>query len=159
MTLYDMRGSALLHPDQHCTHLILNDMHWRILHGGVSATLAELRERCWLLRGCHCVKAVISKCRVYKQFRHNATSTPTAPFPKDIVPHSQLFQVSGVNFVWLVFVRGDFNMKAYTVVFTCVVVHLDLCNSTTVNAFVMAFRHFVVQRGTTSVLQKGCKAG
>lgn len=151
----DVKFPALLPPDQHCAHLIVNDMHRRILHGGVSATLAELRERFWLLRGRQCVKKVISKCVVCARFRLNAISTPTAPLPKDRVSQSQPFQVSGVDFAGPVFVKGDFTEKAYIVVFTCAVVravHLELCSDMSVNSFMLAFRRFVARRGIQSVL-------
>lgn len=53
-------------------------------------------------------------------------------------PRSELFQVDGIDFDGSVFVRRDFNVKAYTVIYPCAVVRagrLDLCCGITANAF------------------------
>ena len=58
---YDTKCPALI-PPSHLTSLIIRGCHERVVHNGVTETLAELRTRYWLARGRHIVKTEISSC-------------------------------------------------------------------------------------------------
>ena len=57
----------LLPKDTHFTRLIIEDTHCRILHSGVSQTLATVRQQYWIPQGQAIVKRVLKDCRVCRR--------------------------------------------------------------------------------------------
>ena len=53
-----------LPKDTHFTRLIIQDAHCRILHSGVSQTLARVRQQYWIPHGRAIVKKTLKDCRV-----------------------------------------------------------------------------------------------
>jgi len=54
----------LLPKDEYFTQLVINDVHIKILHSGVSQTLSAIRQVYWIPHGWAAVKKVLSNCRV-----------------------------------------------------------------------------------------------
>ena len=57
----------LLPKDDYFTRLVIEDAHSRVLHSGVSQTLARVRSEYWIPHGLAIVKKVIRKCRVCRR--------------------------------------------------------------------------------------------
>ena len=56
----------LLPKDDHFTRLIMEDVHIRVLHSGVSQTLAKVQIEYWIPHERVAVKKVMRNCRVCK---------------------------------------------------------------------------------------------
>ncbi|XP_064469210.1 uncharacterized protein LOC135383823 [Ornithodoros turicata] len=76
---------VLLPREHHFTMLVGDSAHTRTLHGGLRATLNEIREKWWVPQGRRLAKKVIFKCRGCAHFRQKAASAPIAPLPVDRV--------------------------------------------------------------------------
>ena len=60
----DAKYPIILSKDSRFTEMLIWKCHARTHHGGLRATLAEVRSRYWIPRGRQKVKAVIGKCTV-----------------------------------------------------------------------------------------------
>uniref|UniRef100_L7LXX7 Putative tick transposon n=1 Tax=Rhipicephalus pulchellus TaxID=72859 RepID=L7LXX7_RHIPC len=149
--------TPVLLPNNHpVTHLIVMRAHQTVLHGGVGATLAEIRARFWVVRARQAVKRAIGKCLTCARFRAKATSAPVAPLPCDRVRNSRPFEITGVDFAGPMFVKDHGGAKkVYIVLFSCAVVraiHIEYVLDLTANSFLMAFKRFCARRGTPRVV-------
>ena len=54
----------LLHQREYYTSLLIQYVHERLIHAGVSHTLASLRQEYWIVKGRVEVKKVLSRCLV-----------------------------------------------------------------------------------------------
>ena len=71
----------------------------QILQGGVSLTMAETREKYWILRLRRLTKRVISECHGCKRFHVTAIANPpTGNLPKERIEASVPFKSIGVDF-------------------------------------------------------------
>jgi len=64
------RFPKLLPKDEYFTELVINDVHAKILHSGVSQTLSTIRQVYWIPQGRAAVKRVLSNCRIRKRTGH-----------------------------------------------------------------------------------------
>ena len=112
----------LLPRCEHFTHLLIQYVHERLIHCGVSHTLASLRQEYWILKGRMEVKTVISRCLVCRrQERPSFSLLRMPPWPKERVTRSLPFQYIGFDYlgpllvkeggqvakVWISFRMGD----------------------------------------------------
>lgn len=153
----EINKHVIVLPKQgHFTELLVNQVHRLMMHGGVQATLAQLRTRFWILQGRQAVKRVINKCIICK--RHNARplSQVTPPLPADRVTQALPFQVSGVDFTGPLYAADKGQcLKQYVVIFTCAVsraVHLEVVNNMSTLNFLQAFRRFTARRGIPAIV-------
>ena len=56
------RYPKLLHKSEHYTRLVIEDYHSKLLHSGVSQTLAHTRKEYWIPHGRSQVKKVLNQC-------------------------------------------------------------------------------------------------
>ena len=54
----------LLPKDEYFTQLVIEDHHHRILHSGISQTLAQIQHEYWIRCGHAVVKKVLKDCRI-----------------------------------------------------------------------------------------------
>lgn len=138
------------------TELLIRHVHQLVLHGGVQATLAQLRTKFWILQGRQAVKRVLIKCMVCKKHNTRPASQPMPPLPVDRVNESLPFQVTGLDFAGTLYAKyKDEIISQYVVVFTCVVtrgVHLEVTNDMSTSSFLQAFRRFTAQRGIPAII-------
>ncbi|XP_046856135.1 uncharacterized protein LOC124449238 [Xenia sp. Carnegie-2017] len=81
------------------TRRILEQAHLTTLHGGVLATMAEVRERYWIPKLRRLVKQVRSKCYGCVKFRAQSFQNPPEErLPTTRAQGSTPFQVLGVDF-------------------------------------------------------------
>ena len=57
----------LLPKDAHFTQLVIEDVHRRVLHSGVSQTLATVRQEYWIPHGRAIIKRILKICRVCRR--------------------------------------------------------------------------------------------
>ena len=133
--------------------LIIEDAHERTLHGGVTSTMAKIRERWWIERLRRSVKSIINKC--YKCLRYRAkpfAAPPTAPLPEFRTQGDRVFQTVGVDFAGPLEYKISKNKqgKAYVALYTWATsraVHLHLLPDMTADEFKRSLGEFIARRG------------
>ena len=76
------RFSILLPPQEKLTSLIIDSVHKRLLHSGVSQTLSEIRHQFWIAT----VSKILKECRVCRRVEGGSYKLPPmAPLPKSRV--------------------------------------------------------------------------
>lgn len=144
----------LLNRDHHLTLLIVRECHQRVMHGGVMATLTEIRSRYWIVRGRNFVGRVLHKCTICKRFQGRPyASPPVPPLPSFRVNEARPFSYTGVDFAGPLYVQpivGSTARKVWLCLYTCCVtraVHLDVVTDMTAQSFIQCFRRFAARRG------------
>ena len=150
----------ILPRDHRLTNLIILECHARIHHGGVRATLTELRSRFWVPKGRQTVKKILNDCVICKRWQGAAYSNPkTAAMPGFRVREAAPFSKVGIDFTGLtLFVKDPKSKdmhKAYIAIFSCCVtraVHLEFVNDLSAATFLRALRRFTARRGTPGLI-------
>ena len=144
----------LLNKDHHLTTLIVRDCHERVMHGGVKATMTELRSRYWIIRGRHLIRKILHKCTICRRYQGKSyTSPPAPPLPPFRVKEAQPFSFTGVDFAGPLYVRdttASGASKVWICLYTCCAtraIHLDLVPDLTTEAFIRCFKRFSARRG------------
>ncbi|GFT22970.1 integrase catalytic domain-containing protein [Nephila pilipes] len=56
-------------PSNHrLVKMIIYDAHEKVFHSGVSATLTQIREKYWIIKGRQSIKSTLSRCIICKRF-------------------------------------------------------------------------------------------
>ena len=150
---HNTKFPILMPKESHLSTLIVRATHCMILHGGVRETLTELRQSYWIPKGRQLVKKEIRKCVTCRKVEGPPfRSVNSPPLPDIRVTGSQPFQVTGIDYAGLLYVRNANKevAKVYICLFTCTAiraVHLELEEDQTASAFLRAFKRFASRRG------------
>ena len=87
-------------PDSHSyASKLVEDAHLRTLHGGMSLTMAKIRENHWIPRLRHLVKKTVKACYGCKRFLAKALDDPPpGNLPRDRTEGRAAFKVVGVDY-------------------------------------------------------------
>ena len=142
------------------TSLLIADRHSKVLHGGLQDTMVKLREEFWILQIRQAVKQIIKSCYLCRRLESPPFRLPISPdlpeYRVDKTLHP--FEVTGVDLTGnIIIVNDETNSvdKYYITLFTCTVtraVHLELIDSLSAEAFILAFRKFVARRGCPKLM-------
>jgi hypothetical protein len=132
--------------------------HKTMLHGGITFTMAEIRQKFWIPRLRKLTKRVLKSCWGCKRFRATPFPNPCppiAPLPTDRTQGSTAFDVIGVDFVGPITYRRQRNKedKAYVVLYSCSLtraVFLELLSSLEVGEFIQSLKRLIARRGRPS---------
>ena len=81
------------------TAKVVQHAHVTTLHGGVSLTMTNVREKFWVPRLRKLVKKTVKNCSECKHFQAVALKNPpTAPLPSERTEGTKPFNVIGVDF-------------------------------------------------------------
>ncbi|XP_045479819.1 uncharacterized protein LOC123684569 [Harmonia axyridis] len=157
---YRHKHPVLLPKDNHLTHLIIDDAHYRLLHAGALATHSYIRRRYWILDGRNVVRNRLRKCNRCFSCKPRPLIQPMGNLPPERLSSAMAFLTTGVVYAGPFYVtsarlRGAVSTKAYLVVFICFstkAVHLELASELSTPAFIAAYRRFVARRGHPSVI-------
>ncbi|CAB3980680.1 RNA-directed DNA polymerase from mobile element jockey [Paramuricea clavata] len=124
------------------------------MHGGVKATLTELRSKFWLVRGRNSVRKLLFNCVTCKKQdgrAYKALNSP--PLPEFRVKEAPPFTYVGLDYVGPLYVKStnDLDEKAWICLITCCVsraVHLEVVPNMTSQAFLGSFRRFTSRCST-----------
>ena len=148
------RHPVLLKKNHPLTRLIVHDCHERVMHGGMKATLTELRSRYWIVGGRQLVKKLLHSCVICRRFQARPyCPPPTPPLPSFRVTKSPPFSHAGVDYAGPLYVRdaiASSSRKVWICLYTCCVTraaHLDLVPDMTSQAFIRCFKRFTARRG------------
>ena len=151
---YETKCPTLLPRGEYYTKLIIQELHQKLMHCGVSHTLAILRQQYWIPSGRCEVKKTLSKCIVCKKYQGGPFARPNFPFlPKERVTRSDPFQYCGFDYTGYFMVRlqkGLQPQKIWLCLFTCLAtraVHLEVIPDTTAEQFVNCLKQFISRRG------------
>ena len=127
--------------------------HLQTLYGGVSLTMAKIREKYRIPRLRRLTKRVINECRGCKRFHVTALANPsTGNLPKERTEGSEPFKSIRVDFAGSIkyFSKKKREMNAYILPFACDLiraVYLDLQPDQTREKFLCSLKRFVERRG------------
>ena len=140
------------------TELIIAANHKKVLHNGIAATMASVRDRFWVPRLRTVVKKLVRECSWCKRFSAKPLNPPVkSMLPEFRVVMDEPFAVTGVDFAGPIEYKQKKNTvgKAYVALFTCAstrAVHLKLCKDMTAEEFKIAFKEFMARRGTPRMM-------
>ena len=137
----------LLPKNSYLTKLIISNAHGSVLHSGIAQTLAQLRQKYWVIQGHSAVQKVISYCLICIHWEGSPFKTPPfAPLPSYIVANStndESFVYTGMDYLGPVMVNeNEIMKKMWICLFTCLkvtAIHLELVENTSANNFVLLF--------------------
>ena len=113
----------LLPRQEHFTRLLIQYVHERLIHAGVSHTLSALRQEYWIVKGRVEVK---TRCLVYRRHEGPSFSLPRMPScPRERVAQSLPFQFIGLDYLGPVLVKEVSEIvKTWICLFTCFVLFI-----------------------------------
>ena len=147
-----------LPDDSLFTHKFVQQAHLMTLHGGVTLTMAKVRETHWIPRLRRLTKKVIKGCWGCKRFQAQAyQSPPPGNLPLTRTQGETPYQAIGVDFAGPIKYRltQKTEGKAYLVLYTCSLtrgVYLDLLPSLETSKFLTSLKGFIARRGRPQVI-------
>ena len=151
----DQRFPLLVSHRSKLATLAINDAHKRTLHGGPTATVADMRRQIWVTQAMKKASACIKKCVTCFRFNSGPTQQLMGDLPSSrIEVPERAFSCVGLDFAGpLTYKNGTECVKGYVAVFICFAskaVHLEAVSSLTSDAMVAALRRFIARRGIPS---------
>ena len=145
----------LLPNDDNFTNLVIANEHKKLLHSGVSHTLANMRDTYWVPQGRAAVGRVLRRCQVCRRWEGGPYKMPRMPqLPKERVCQSRPFTHTGIDYIGPLYIKeNNGNSKVWVCLFTCFVVravHLELVRDMSAEQFLLCLRRFIAQRGAPS---------
>ena len=125
---------------------VAEGMHSRVLHSGVSQTLARVRQEYWIPCGRAVIKKLIRNCGVCRRTEGEPYLMPSMPhLPKERVARSHPFEYTGIDYFGPLYVK-EFPKATGEIVERKVWVCLFTCDMST-EEFLLCLRRFVARRG------------
>ena len=159
---YDTSNPILLPPESHLTTLLITHTHERLLHAGVSHTVATLRSEFYIPKLTKLVAKLRSKCiKCIKAYGKAYPLPPPPDLPDFRVNKCRAFVNTGLDFAGPFHTRerftdkSFFDYKSYLLLFVCTScrgVHLEATNSLNAYDFKLAFERFISERGRPKLI-------
>ena len=142
-------------PKGHLALLLARHVHILHKHPGVNRMLVALRDQYWIIGARLTCKKVKSQCMSCRRLDAAAAEQCMAPLPGIRVTPSLPFSVTGLDHGGPLYCSDCPGKKFYVLLFTCAVVralHLELVESLSGEATVMALKRFYSRRGVPAIL-------
>ena len=156
---YDAKHPIILPKKHHISKLVIAHIHNQGHHNlGVNFTLAELRQKYWIVNGREEIKRWKRECNVCKLGRRRRGDQIMAPLPEARLGTSlRCFAHCGVDFAgpFVIKLTRKVTAKRYLCLFTCAstrAVHLEIACSLDTASFLNAFSRMVARRGKPEVM-------
>ena len=156
---YDAKHPVILPKKHHISKLVIAHIHNQGHHNlGVNFTLAELRQKYWIINGREEIKRWKRECNVCKLGRRRRGEQIMAPLPEARLGTSlRCFAHCGVDFAgpFVIKLTRKVTAKRYLCLFTCAstrAVHLEIAYSLDTASFLNAFARMVARRGKPEVM-------
>ena len=161
----DINDSAkhpVILPSNHeVTRLLIKHYHEANGHSGAQHTLANLRERYWIIKGLSAVQKQLRKCHECRRINERPGRQVMAPLPAIRVKSNDdqhPFSIVGVDYFGPLNVtrcvktrsRSNVVMKRYGCIFTCLktrAIHLELARDLSTDSFINVLHRFIARRG------------
>ncbi|XP_062712567.1 uncharacterized protein LOC134289887 [Aedes albopictus] len=151
---YGTKHPILLPGFHHFTKLLLTSYHRKLLHGGISHTLAVVRNEFWPTNGRRAVRSTIWNCHRCTRVNPHPIRQPVGQNPSARITPSRPFSSTGIDYCGPVFVKSKIRRsaptKAYIALFVCFstkAVHIELVGDLSTQSFLSALRRFIARRG------------
>ena len=139
------RESFILLPYNHrFSTLITEDIHRKIGHLGIAATIAAVRSKFWILKIQKLATKISKDCIPCKKKYKRLPGQAMSELPEERLKPAPAFASVGCE------VQKQIRGKCFGVIFTCLVshaVHVDISNSYSTDSFLQALRRFSSLRG------------
>jgi hypothetical protein len=161
------RAPILLPKKDWFSNLVVNDVHCRLMHSGVSHTLSQVRLSYWIPCGRALTRSVISHCIICRRFKTAMAFRlpPMPPLPRERLERSAPFQSAGLDYFGpiTVLVRyrsleseyHEHKTKMWVCLYTCLTtraVHLEPVLDQTAVEFLNCLIRFVSRRGSPDLV-------
>ena len=153
----EMKYPKLLPRHEHFTYLVIQEVHQRLIHAGVSHTLSQIRQEYWIPQGRAEVRHVLSRCVICKRYNGSSFGLPKMPpWPRERVSRSTPFQYVGLDYIEPIRVKEHGSLvKMWICLFTCLAVravHLELVTGLSAQQFLECLRRYIARRGRPEVI-------
>ena len=153
----EAKYSKILPRHEYYTRLIIQEVHERLIHAGISHTLSSLRQEYWISQGRAEVRACLYRCLICRHHEGPSFSLPRMPpWPRQRVAESLPFQFIGLDYLGPVFVKkGAVMTKMWICLFTCLAiraVHLEWVRSLSAEHFLLCLIRFMARRGRPELI-------
>ncbi len=154
----ETKHQLILPQKHHVVDLIITHTHRKVCnHQGRNHTMAELREKYWVIRAGVVVKNIIRKCLVCRKVNARVNSQMMADLPVNRVQSGDPpFTHTGMDYFGPFQVKvGRSIKKKYGVIFTCMAtraIHIEIASSMDTNSCINAIRRFISRRGVIKEL-------
>jgi hypothetical protein len=143
----------LLPKDDLYTKLVVEHVHKRLMHSGVSQTLSQVRVKFWIHHGRAFVRKTLKLCFVCRRYEGGPYKTPAfAPLPTSRVTEDTPFSNTGLDYMGPLYVKqSSETKKVWICLFTCMTtraIHMELVQDLSTTAFLNCLRRFISTRGT-----------
>jgi hypothetical protein len=139
----------LLPKKEYFTELLIASFHKKLLHAGVSQTLAAIRNEFWIPKGRTEVGKLINSCHICRKWEGGPFKMPKMPpLPTIRVSPSAPFTYVGLDYLGPLYIKN--NQKVWVCLYTCLVVraiHLELLPDLSARQFLLGFRRMVAKHG------------
>lgn len=155
------KSPKILPKKEYFTKLTVLHYHQKVLHSGVSQTLAQIRQEYWVPHGRALTKLILKSCLTCKRAEGRPFVMPEMPpLPRERVARSVPFEFTGVDYFGPLYVKQFVQMseqdievvskKVWVCLFTCLsvrAIHLEVVEDMTAEEFILCLRRFIARRG------------
>lgn len=127
-------------------------MHYRNLHAGPQAILAEVRNNYWPISGRNAIRRVLRRCVVCFHAKPTIATQLMGSLPACRVTLARPFVNTGVDYAgpFNIKISRNKNGKAYLSIFVCLAtkaVHFELVSDLSAASFLNTIKRFIARRG------------
>ena len=149
----ETKHQLILPKKHHVVDLIINHIHRKCNHQGRNHTIAELRQKYWVIQAGVAVKSILRKCIVCRKQNARVNTQLMADLPTNRVSQGDPpFTYTGMDYFGPFMVKQARSMKKrYGVIFTCMItraVHIEIASTMDTSSCINALRRFISRRGT-----------
>ena len=151
------KSPKILPKKEYFTKLTVVHYHQKVLHSGVSQTLAQIRQEYWIPHGRALTKLILKCCLICKRTEGRPFVMPEMPpLPRERVARSVPFEFTGVDYFGPLYVKQSVqsseqdkevvSKKVWVCLFTCLTVraiHLEVVKDMTAEEFILCLRRFM----------------
>ena len=137
---------------------LVEEAHLQTIHGGVTLTMAKIREQYWVPTLRQLVKRLIKRCYGCKRFHMSHYPKPSQGLlPTDRTTPNLPFSIIGTDYAGPLICKkkGNRDIKLYLLLFTCSLtraVHLEILVNQTTHEFIQALKRLIARRGRPKVI-------
>ncbi|XP_026331550.1 uncharacterized protein LOC113238917, partial [Hyposmocoma kahamanoa] len=154
---YDTKHPALIPRDSEYTSKLIQEIHEKNYHVGVSHTLSLIREKFWIPQGRAQVQKILRHCE--NCMKHGGGPyklPPTSDLPAERVNLSAPFTYTGMDYFGPLYIIGEIGKeKRWVCLLTCLAVraiHMEIVKDLTADECLLGLRRFVANRGKPVVI-------
>lgn len=153
----EQKHPILLPKCHELTDKIINEIHRKNFHVGVSHTLSLIRRKYWIPHGRRHVQKVLKRCDVCRKYSGGPFKLPPmAQLPAERVKYSNPFTYVGVDYFGPLIVNiNGVTEKRWVSLYTCLAtraIHMEVVADAAAEECLLALRRFISARGVPKLI-------